>query len=481
MKKNPFKVTTSKCRHAALLSMTLLVGCAAPDFDRALQDANELARPVSGSANASLASNASTRQELEKLSQRLLSAPLSPDGAAQLALANSPAFQSALAQGWEALAMARQRSLPGGVTFSFERLREGGDLEIGRLLSVGLFDLVTLPQRQSIWESTSQETRLRIASLIAQKVIDTKQAWIRAVAANEAEKYAKQVSDAAHASAELARRMQMVGNFTKLQAARQHLFYADATARLASARQLNKSSRETLISQLGLTPLQALQLKLPERLPTLPKTPRTVSQINATMADQRIDLRLARLQLEIVAKSHGIDLASSLTDIELGARSDTKFESNSDRSRTRGYELDIRLPVFDWGATRRSELDARLLAAAAHYEDVARTAASQLRVSYGAYRNAHDQARHHRDEVVPLLKTISEENLLRYNGMLIGVFELLADAREQIVGVSAAIEAQRDFWLADYALTSTLIGLPSPSTAQESSRSPARAAEPAAH
>jgi hypothetical protein len=62
---------------------------------------------------------------------------------------------------------------------------------------------------------------------------------------------------------------------------------------------------------------------------------------------------------------------------------------------------------------------------------------------------------------VPLRKTIADENALRYNGMLIGVFELLADAREQIGSVVQAIDAQRDFWLADAALNATLIGKPS--------------------
>jgi hypothetical protein len=61
---------------------------------------------------------------------------------------------------------------------------------------------------------------------------------------------------------------------------------------------------------------------------------------------------------------------------------------------------------------------------------------------------------------VPLRKSISEENLLRYNGMLIGVFELLADAREQVSSVRQAIATQRDFWLADATLRSTLIGRP---------------------
>jgi len=40
------------------------------------------------------------------------------------------------------------------------------------------------------------------------------------------------------------------------------------------------------------------------------------------------------------------------------------------------------------------------------------------------------QPRHYRDEIVPLRKRISEENVLRYNGMLIGIFGLLAAAAE---------------------------------------------------
>ena len=101
-------------------------------------------------------------------------------------------------------------------------------------------------------------------------------------------------------------------------------------------------------------------------------------------------------------------------------------------------------------------------------------ATSQVRETYGAYRTAFDVARHYMEEVVPLRKTISEENQLRYNGMLIGVFELIADAREQISSVNQALEAQRDFWLADAALQATLIGKPVGSiTFQASSAAPA--------
>jgi hypothetical protein len=83
-------------------------------------------------------------------------------------------------------------------------------------------------------------------------------------------------------------------------------------------------------------------------------------------------------------------------------------------------------------------------------------ARSELREAYHAYRTAFDVARHYRDEIVPLRKQISEEVLLRYNGMLASAFELLADSREQAAAVQAFIEALRDFWLAEADLQAAL-------------------------
>ena len=48
-----------------------------------------------------------------------------------------------------------------------------------------------------------------------------------------------------------------------------------------------------------------------------------------------------------------------------------------------------------------------------------------------------------------------DENALRYNGMLISVFELMSDARNQMTSVNGYIEALRDFWLAQTDLEST--------------------------
>ena len=84
--------------------------------------------------------------------------------------------------------------------------------------------------------------------------------------------------------------------------------------------------------------------------------------------------------------------------------------------------------------------------------ELAVNARSEVRVAYADYRSSYDIARHYRDEIVPLKKRISDEQMLRYNGMLISVFDLLADARAQVISVNGAIEALRDYWIADSTL-----------------------------
>ena len=462
---------------AALL---ILAGCASVNIDQAIQDTNQSTRDFT-QGKLELSRTDEQRQGRQQLSGELLAKPLSMDDAVQLALANSPAMQSLLAQSWAELASATQIGRIANPVFSFERMRLGSELELGRLLSVGLLDILTLPYRQGIARNQVAQARVQLSANVVEQVGQVRQAWVRAVAARQLLQYAEQINRTAQASAELARRMQQVGNFTKLQRARQHVFYADSAAQLASARHADTAAREELVRQLGLDDAQAAQLKLPERLPDLPKEPRAAAEVSAATAQQRLDVQLARLQLDVAGRSQGLTLLNSLVDAEVGVRRDTVFENDGTgkRSTRRGYELAIRLPIFDAGGAQRASMNATSLAAATRYDSVLRSVTSQLRESYSAYRTSYDIARHYRDEIVPLRKTMAEENVLRYNGMLIGVFELLADTRDQIASVMQAINAQQQFWLADAGLSASVIGKPMAMGATPMSTSAAGGSGPA--
>lgn len=89
-------------------------------------------------------------------------------------------------------------------------------------------------------------------------------------------------------------------------------------------------------------------------------------------------------------------------------------------------------------------------------------ARADVRTAWLAYRASYDLAQHARDALVPLARRTSAEQLKLYNGMLIDVFDLVSDATERINAVNAALEAQRNFWLAEVELQRAMAGVGSP-------------------
>lgn len=443
-----------------LFLLTVLSGCASVNFEQSLAKTNQDAANFT-QGQLSLAQSKDQREQLDRIAGEILQKSVSQSDAVRLALVNSPALQAMLAQNWSEAARAAQIGRITNPTFTFERLLSSNEPEIARLLTVALLDLLTFPQRYNIAQRQIEHSQLRLTSNVIDQVTQVRQSWVKAVAAQQNLVYAQQVNDAAQVGAELARRLQSVGNFNKLQRARQQAFYAEAAVQLATAQQAAMSAREELIRILGLTEIQTQSLVLPDRLADLPREARSPTDVEKSAGAERLDIKLAQAELAAASKAQGLNLLTSLTDIELGLRYDTVFNNDKGQSYSkRGYNISVRLPVFDWGDAQRDAMNAQTLAAANRLEAVVRAAGSNLRESYSSYRTAFDVARHYRDEVLPLRKTISEENLLRYNGMLIGVFELLADSRDQVASVIAAIVAEQQFWLAEAALQASLMGKP---------------------
>ena len=86
-------------------------------------------------------------------------------------------------------------------------------------------------------------------------------------------------------------------------------------------------------------------------------------------------------------------------------------------------------------------------------------ARADVRTAWLAYRASHDLSQHAREALVPLAQRTSEEQLKLYNGMLIDVFDLVADAARRIGAVNAALDAQRNFWLAEVELQRAMAGV----------------------
>jgi len=261
-----------------------------------------------------------------------------------------------------------------------------------------------------------------------------RKAWVRAVAAEQLVRLAAQAKESTEAGGELARRMARAGNWSRLQQAREQLLLADAAAQLARARQAAFSEREKLIVMLGLWGAQT-GFALPDRLPELPAQAQELPDMESRVLQQRLDLQLAKL--------------------EWARQRAARREPGADAL---------------WEA----------MGNAARVRELAVKARSEAREAYHAYRTAWDLAKHYEKEVLPLSRFINDETLLRYNGMLASVFELLAEARAQAQAAGEAVQAQRDFWLADTDLRTVLSGAPY-AASEASAESPSTPAATAAH
>jgi hypothetical protein len=181
-------------------------------------------------------------------------------------------------------------------------------------------------------------------------------------------------------------------------------------------------------------------------------------------------VQAAQQQALATAGALGLRRSTGFVDLlELGVHN----QSRSGAPRATGWQAAVTLPVFDLGQAGRAGAEAQWAQAVHAAADVALQARTELRESASAYRTAHALARHWREEVVPLRQRIAEQQLLRYNGMLVGVFELLADAREQVRSVAAAVETQREAWLAEHRLRQAMAIPPAGPTAAARSAAPA--------
>ena len=443
-------------RLAALLaSAALLGGCASFTPDGGFAPVQQTAKDRLGK-DLHWARSDADREAIDQRVRELLAGPLSADDAVQIALLNNRGLQAE----YQELGMAEAELVQAGRLpnpgVAFARTKQGGEVELEWLLAINVARLIAIPLFMEVESRRFAHTQLRVSLQMATLAADTRKAYIRALAAEETVRYMRQVMQAAEASAELARRMQQVGNFNKLQRAREQGFYADAALNLARAEQAQRATRERLTRLLGLWGAQT-QFSLPERLPDLPKSVVDLPDLERLALEQRLDVRAAKLAAEQTAKNLGLTRTTRFINVlEVGGI----YNTYNDAPSQRGYEIAFELPLFDWGDARVAKAEAIYMQAVDRAAQTAIDARSQVREAYAGYRSAYDIARHQRDEIVPVRQRISEENLLRYNGMLIGVFELLADARAQIASVNGAIEALRDFWIAQADLDMALIGEP---------------------
>jgi outer membrane protein TolC len=453
-------------RRFALLAgvSVILGGCASFSADGGVGPAQAIAYTELNKDVVRITDDAVAGSARARVGQ-LLKKPLTADSAVQIALLNNRGLQAAFNELGIAEAQMVAASLPPNPRFGISKLSGRFELEIERQIAGSLFALITLPARTEAARDRFRTAQLRAAESVLKLAADTRRQYYRAVAANAQASFYQEAKASSDASSELFKRLGESGSVNKLNQAREFAFDAELGAQLAQARLQQRQERERLVRLLGLWG-DDLKFRLPGTLPPLPPL-RSVKAIEAEALRKRIDVQIARGDLDLLAKTLGLTQATRfVNDIDLLGR--RTYDRNltvlpdgdveREATRTRTVELEIEIPIYDFGQSKVALAEQTYMQAANRLAEKAVNVRSEAREAYVGYRASHDIARQYLNNVLPLRKIIQDEALLQYNGMLIDVTQLIVDARGRILSNVAAINARRDVWIAHTDFKHALIG-----------------------
>jgi hypothetical protein len=286
---------------------------------------------------------------------------------------------------------------------------------------------------------------------------DVQKLWVDAVASRQSVAHSRDILAVAEVAAELGQRMTQVGNWSRARQIQEELPLWDARMRLDKAQLQADRALQALWQRVGTgMTVQALAQQLPAHLPTaLPPVPGVNS--GQAPSDVLLDLQTLALQAHLRWPLEDLQARRLMAGLGLsGAEQQAAQKALSEQIEQGGQGV----PVWDprsmrWGHALENAWHARLQA-----DRMARQVRADVTTALQAFELARQTSRHTQSEVLRLHTELSQQTLLRYNGMLKSTWDLLASARTRIDSVDAALQAQRQVWLAHADLMAVLAGLP---------------------
>ena len=427
---------------SALVSLSL-VGCASVQRDARFPEVRET---VGQRLESNIAWNRDSEQDqrAHEAVRRLLQQELTAETAVQIALLNNRRLQAS----YESLGIAQADLVEAGLlenpVFSIA-LYSGHAGTITEASVVQDFvSVISLSARKKVGEAAAQRATFEVANIVIDLAQQVQAQYFAVVSDAQALELARQVVDATEAAAELAQRQRSAGNLSRRDQSLQQAFYAQMLLESAQAEAQFASDRERLNRLMGMWGRDT-SWKIPSRLPTVPNALPSLEEVEARAVSQRLDLAAAKKSAEAAAQA--LNLTRQLRYLgPFGIGVAYKREPGGDRFV--GPTVELGLPIFNQGQAAVARAEAELMRGEERVAALAVDVRSEAREARARVAAAQEVVRYYRDVMLPLQQTIVSETLKFYNGMLVGVYELLLAKQAQVQTARQYVSANKGFWLA---------------------------------
>lgn len=385
----------------------------------------------------------------------MLADDLTADEAVALAIANNPRLQATLAELGLARAELLEASTIANPLFEFEWRVPGEPYHPYEVrLAQSLIDLIQLPRRRALGRMAFDAARMRVTTEVLRFAADVRSTYFDLVAASQHVAQNRTAAEAAQAAAEVAVKQHAAGNITDLDLENEQARYEQAKLDLARAERQLLVAREALLRATGLRDA-SVEWRVPERFPELPAAERDQQQLEQLAAGQRLDLAIARRELEIAQRRVPMARLAALGDVE----ADVHFEREPSGEHTTGPGIVLPIPIFNTGRAARTRAEAQFLRARHTLRALEAESSSRLRAARATLDEARARVEYYRDVVLPRRRRIVELTKLEHNAMVAGIFQLLQARQSEAQAEGDFIEAQREYWSARTDLDRALQGI----------------------
>jgi cobalt-zinc-cadmium efflux system outer membrane protein len=376
----------------------------------------------------------------------LLDEPLDVDAALRIAMAQNRHLRAAFAElGVAAAGLAEATVLPPtevDIDHKFGISGDGSETEIEVVQDV--LELLQIGQRRGVARSEIAAARARATAAAVDLAMDVEVAFYDVVAAQQELELRQTAFDAASAAAELTERMHAAGNTTDLALVRDRDQREQARVDLARAEVAVVEEREALNAALGLSG-EDTSWTVATRLPEVPRDAPALDDLEQDAVAQSLDLVALRADAETAAGMVGLArLRAVLPGVGAGVAASRRDGGDWEV----GPVLQVSLPIFDQQQGPRAKANAELRRTRHEITGTAVDLRAAARAARAVALEAHDEAVHIKDVILPLRNEILDQLVRQYNAMNASTFELLEAKRDLVDAGSQYIDALRRYWKA---------------------------------
>lgn len=428
------------------LTLLWLTGCASVQPKQGFSDVQEL---VGKRVQHEVKWNQGKEEDLAaaKAVRQLLQDTLTVDEAVQIALLHTPSLQAVYERLGVAQADVVQAGLLSNPVFSavFQRSTNGvahSKRDFG--VTQDFLSVLTLVPRKQLAAAAFEKAKLEVGQAILRVAAEVKSAYYAVEGDEQALELFRQVVTAAQAAAELAQRQYEAGTLSKREQRLQQAFYAQTLLDVANAEVQLAGDREKLNRMLGLWG-ENINWQVPRRLPEVPSSLPSFAKVESFAIAERLDLATLMRDRDLVAGSLGYTKDYRFLSV-LGIG--YSYEKDILEETLRGPTLELGIPLFDRSQGNIARLESQLRETERKLEALAIDIRSEVREAYTRLLAAQAAVEHFRIAVLPVQQDVVIETQKFYNGMLLGIYDLLRAKQDQVATGRQYINAIKDYWLA---------------------------------